>query len=299
MGFGPQTIEHYRQMKMLGLFDGISNVMELGSQDFYCPQQNLMKALFAAFGLSDPPPQLLNTDLAHKMPTRALYEALGLEYNCVDVDGRAGTLVLDLNFDETPQRHRGRYGLVTNYGTSEHILNQTNVFKTVHDFARVGGVIIHCVPFMGYVDHGFFSYHPNLFESVARYNSYEILGLWIGAGSDGTLASYCPWDVKLLEFLSYNSRSAHILIVAFRKLYDKQFCVPFQAVYESVVPGETLARYAMVIDGNVLDGQRVRCLAKKDAAVGARTALEDAPGREILRELRKRVLRRISPQSRR
>ncbi len=272
MGFGPQTIEQYRQMKMLGLFDGITNVMELGSQDFYCPQQNLMKALFAAFGKPPPSPELLNTDIAHKQPTRILYESLGIEYTCVDVDGRAGTVAMDLNFDEVPEGHRGRYALVTNWGTSEHVFNQGNVFKTMHDFTRVGGIMFHGVPFMGYVDHGFFSYHPNLFESLARYNSYEILGMWVGAGSDGSLASYCPWDPKLLEFLSYGSRTAHILTVAQRKMYDKQFCVPFQEQYEDMVPRDTLARYAMVVDGDVLDGGRIKYLQKEGIVRSGATA---------------------------
>ena len=52
-----------------------------------------------------------------------------------------GTLVLDLNFDEAPKDHWNKYGLVTNHGTSEHIMNQYNVFKMMHDFTRPGGVM--------------------------------------------------------------------------------------------------------------------------------------------------------------
>lgn len=264
MGLGPQNIELYRQLKLLGALDGIGNVMELGSQDFWCPQQHLVEALFAAFGKSQPPPEVLRTTMSNQLPTRLLYEALGIEYNCIDVDGRSGTLYLDLNFDPIPEDHVARYGLVTNYGTSEHILNQTNIFRAMHSFTREGGVMIHAVPFMGYLNHGFFSYHPNFFDCLARYNSYETLGLWVGPGSDGRLTSWIPWDPSLLDFLTLRPDSAHILVAAHRKMYDQDFCVPFQEVYEDKVPEGTLSRYAMVIDGEVFDGKRVRYLTKDD-----------------------------------
>src|SRR6185312_4011949 len=130
--------------------------------------------------------------------------------------------------DELPTAHRAAYSLVTNFGTSEHVFNQANLFRMMHDLARPGGIMIHGVPFMGYVDHGFFSYHPNFFTALARYNSYEILGIWIGPGSDGRLHIYVPWHREILNFLTLKPDSAHILIVAFRKLHDREFCVPFQ-----------------------------------------------------------------------
>ena len=41
----------------------------------------------------------------------------GNPLGCVDVDGRVGSVVMDLNFDEVPAAHKGKYGLVTNHGT--------------------------------------------------------------------------------------------------------------------------------------------------------------------------------------
>src|SRR5262245_46216536 len=173
MGLGPPVIELYRQLKLQGALDGITEVMELGSQDFWCPQKDLVIALVKAFGKTVENPALLNTSSANQTPTRLLYEALGIKYNCVDVDGRAGSLVLDLNFDPVPIDQKCKYGLVTNYGTSEHILNQYNVFKAMHDFATAGGVFIHAVPFTVQLEHGFFNYQPNFFKALARHNSYE------------------------------------------------------------------------------------------------------------------------------
>jgi SAM-dependent methyltransferase len=262
MGLGPPVIELYRQLKLQGALNGVTNVMELGSQDFWCPQKNLVKNLFKAFDKPEPPAELLTTSNTSQQPARLLYEALGITYNCVDVDGRSGTLVLDMNFDTLPEEHWNQYGLVTNHGTSEHILNQLNVFKMMHDFAKPGGVMIHAVPFTVHLEHGFFNYQPNFFEALARYNSYETLGLWVGP--DWQLASFIPWDPILLDYLALSSKTTHLLVAAHRKMYDKPFCVPFQEVYENMVPDEVRSRYSMVVDGEVLDGKRVKYLTKDE-----------------------------------
>jgi hypothetical protein len=259
VGLGPPVIELYRQLKLQGALEGIIEVMELGSQDFWCPQKNLVTGLLKAFGRRAVP-ALLNTSNANQKPARLLYEALGLKYHCVDVDGRVGSLVMDLNFDSIPDEHKGRYDLITNHGTSEHILNQYNVFKTMHDFARTGAIFVHAVPFTVHLEHGFFNYQPNFFDALARYNSYETLGIWIGP--DWQLASFIPWDPMLLDYLALSSKTTHLLVVAQRKMYDREFCVPFQEIYEGMVPDDVRSRYSMVVDGEVLDGKRVKYLTK-------------------------------------
>ena len=260
MGLGPPIIELYRQLKLQGALEGVRNVMELGSQDFWCPQQNLLKALFAAFGKTIADPAILKTTNTSQQSARLLYDSLGIEYGCVDVDGRVGSVVMDLNFDSVPDAHKGKYDLVTNHGTSEHILNQYNVFKSMHEFAKVGGIFVHAVPFTVHLEHGFFNYQPNFFEALARYNSYETLGLWVGP--DWQLASFIPWDPMLLDFLTLNSKTTHLLVVAQRKIYDREFCVPFQEIYEDMVPDEVRSRYSMVVDGEVMDSKRVKYLTK-------------------------------------
>lgn len=262
MGLGPPILELYRQLKVLGAFEGIRGVLELGSQDFWCPQQNVIRALFSAFDRPEPPVELLLTTNAKQLPARRLYEALGFEYRCADVDGRDGSLVLDFNFDSAPAEHIGKYELVTNHGTSEHLLNQYNVFKLMHDFTKVGGIMVHAVPFTVHLEHGFFNYQPNFFESLARYNSYEILGLWVGP--DWQLASLVPWQPMLLDFMVLSSKTTHLLVAVLRKLYSRDFCVPFQGVYEDRVPDEALNRYCVTIDGEAASGARIKYLTHND-----------------------------------
>lgn len=280
MGLGPSAIELYRQVKLQGAFEGITNVVELGSQDYWCPQQNLMRGLFAAFGRGEPAHELLGATITNLLPARLLYTALGMDYTCVDVDRRPGSIVLDLNFESVPAEHKGKYGLVTNHGTSEHILNQYNVFKSMHDLARVGALFVHAVPFTVHLEHGFFNYQPNFFRALARYNGYETLGVWVGP--DWQIPSFIPWDPALLDYLTLSAKTTHLLVVAHRKKFATEFRVPFQEEYESKVPAETLSPYPRVIDGEILDSRQVN-----------NWRVRDIPARTLATELGQRIKRRL------
>ena len=306
MGLGAGTIELYRQLKITGALDGITEVMELGSQDYWCPQDNLMRALFKSFG-ADAPLEVFGATPQQQKPAQLVYEALGIKYKCVDVDGRDGTLVMDLNFDTVPEDQLSRYGLVTNHGTTEHLMNQSNAFQVVHDFTKPGGLMLHAVPFMGYVEHGFFSYHPNLFQALARYNSYEIVGMWIGPTMFAP--QLVPWDISILDALALTPRSAVLLVVVLRKISNAQFFCPFQGVYEESAPDRVLTRYCMTVDGEVMDANRVRHLIRrgeikeawappeiKEAWAppsGTYALLRQSAGKELVQELVFRVQRRL------
>jgi hypothetical protein len=290
MGLGPPVLALYRQLKGLGFFDGITDVMELGAQNVWCPKPSLVNNLFQAFGKPAPAPDMLDRFTNWKGSGLELYTALGFTYRCIDLDPQFNSIPLDLNFDECPAEHVGKYGFVTNHGTSEHVLNQYNVFKIMHDLTKVGGFMLHAVPFTVHLDHGFFNYQPNFFEALARYNSYETGGIWVGPGWQ--VASFIPWEVDLLDYLVLNSKTTHLLVVLLQKKYDQPFCVPFQGVYEAMTSEKDMARYSMVVDGQLYDGKRVRYISK-EGAVEQRVAQETVSIRQQLVDLGRenRILR--------
>lgn len=81
--------------------------------------------------------------------------------------------------------------------------------------------MLHALPFLGQLDLGFFNYQPNLFYALARYNSYCILGIWIGI--DCQLSSFIPWDPRLLDFLVLSALSTGLLIVLMEKMRQTEF----------------------------------------------------------------------------
>jgi hypothetical protein len=100
-----------------------------------------------------------------------------IEYNSIDVCPGLKTEILDLNFDALPAHMMGRYDVVFNFGTTEHIFNQWNCFAVIHDACTVGGVIYHQLPASGYLDHGYYCYTPLFFKDMAPANSYELRDL--------------------------------------------------------------------------------------------------------------------------
>jgi hypothetical protein len=291
MGLGPPILALYRQLKLLGTFDAIDSVVELGSQGVWCPDPRLLTGLFNAFGRPVPPRSELDiyinntgTGLAS---SRHLHEHLGFKYDCVDIDGNFGSLVLDLNFDQVPPERLGKYGLTTNHGTSEHILDQRNTFKVIHDFTAPGGLMLHALPFTVHLEHGFFNYQPNLFDALARYNSYETLGTWVGP--DWSLSSLVPWEPRLLEFLTLSAKTTHLLVVLQRKLHDTEFCIPIQGVYEPMLPDPAKDRYQLVVDGEYYSGHRAFQVQTEKKEV----SLNDIPAKELARHLGRRIVRKV------
>ena len=282
MGVGPGVLSLYGMMRRDGLLRAGDGIVELGAQVLVCHgNQQAVLNLFEAFCV--PPPELPELKkLAEGSSARALFERLGMKYWCVDASGEHGALRWDLNFDECTPEHKGRYQLVTNHGTTEHLLNQLNSFKMVHDLTAKDGMIMHALPFLSYLDHGYFNYQPNLFIDLARSNGYDLLGMWLNI--DKNLTHFIPWERGLEKHLQIGA-SDSLLLVLYRKTVDEEFSVPFQAVYEHSVPESVLQRYRYVVDGQAVSGRRGLFLSEK-------IFFERISGRRLLAELLKRVLQR-------
>lgn len=297
LGLGPSAIALYRQLKALGMIEGVREVAELGSKKVWCPQKDLMRDLFRVFGCERLPDDLIDACANQKGSARDLYEKLGMKYTCVDRSGEDGALKLNLDFDSVPPEHRNRYDLATNHGTSEHLINQHNVFKVMHELTKPGGLMLHTVPFTVQLEHGFFNYQPNLFDALAQHNSYQTLGVWIGVGSQSP--SFIPWHHSVLDYLEFSPRAGHQLVVLFQKMYECEFCVPFQRCYEAPIPERTLARYRMVIDGQCHDGASARRIRQRQGVKPVSTPtysfvqLRYVLARDLALELTRRVQRRI------
>jgi hypothetical protein len=129
----------------------------------------------------------------------------GLDYLAYDIFPGEKIKIFDLNRDSVPEHHRGRFDCVFNFGTTEHVFNQFNAFKVIHDLTRVGGHMFHQVPTAGYINHGYWVYSPRVFLELAQANNYEVSAFWI-TGPQGTSlienearAPALVWDDSLPE----------------------------------------------------------------------------------------------------
>lgn len=102
--------------------------------------------------------------------------ALGFsDVQSLDVNAYEGAGVLhDLNSPDVPPAACGRYDVVFDRGTSEHVFHTPNMFVAAARLARAGGRIIHLSPSTNHLDHGFFMFTPGLFEAFYSANGFEI-----------------------------------------------------------------------------------------------------------------------------
>jgi len=166
------------------------SVIELGNQTFK-PRGRDLAAIASALSKREQSfdAELLSeidarTDEQLNASTADYYRAIGYSsYRSIDVNAKYNSLVMDLNRDLAKDYgFNEAFDLVTNNGTGEHVFNQSAVFANMHALCRVGGVMLHVLPFFNFLNHGFFGYNPILFHDLAAANRYEIRRLSIASG---------------------------------------------------------------------------------------------------------------------
>jgi hypothetical protein len=186
---------------------------------------------------------------------RDFWEWLGFSYAAIDIDGSPGSIPLDLNFDSTPPNMFGKFNVVTNCGTTEHIANQLNAFKVIHELCALGGVMIHNLPAQGMMNHGLINYNPKFFWMLARSNGYK----WLHADLlMSTVPHPLPADVvgEMQKFSSEFTQRAEDyrlysggLLVALQKEVDIPYVPPIDVPTGAAVDNPELKkRYWTVFD---------------------------------------------------
>lgn len=160
----------------------LKTVIELGNQRFVATDDCLKSLVNLSVVSVEFLQKIKNMKKVERHPlTAEFYQSLGFDqYNAIDVNTKFGSLAMDLNynlkekydFDQT-------FDMVTNVGTGEHIFNQCAVFENIHQLTKVGAVMIHVAPFLGWVNHGFYNYHPFFYLDLAQANGYDVLVLGV------------------------------------------------------------------------------------------------------------------------
>ena len=106
----------------------------------------------------------------------------------IDLNGRDGSLRLDLTKKIDIEKINGPFNVITNFGTSEHVPKQYECFKNIHDLCEIGGIVYHVVPRVGNWDgkgaglpspHCPYYYDLDFFQGLADLNDYEMITIKI------------------------------------------------------------------------------------------------------------------------
>jgi SAM-dependent methyltransferase len=146
-----------------------NRTLTLGHQGFCCSPRRLRRAL-RDFGLTAT--QEERDRCFHRAPCAPIFvdeflRLLGAK-ELVSVDNSSfeeATLLHDLN-EPFPERERGRFDLVLDGGTLEHIFDYPAALRHCLELLRVGGHFITITPASNLMGHGFYQFSPEFFFRI-------------------------------------------------------------------------------------------------------------------------------------
>jgi hypothetical protein len=278
MGTGWRDFDLVLRLKNEGYIPAGGAIVEIGAQQLsndVLRNQEKLSQLGQAFGITTALdlPEATESVLVHGKlehldsnapPARIIWTWLGFEYAAIDIDGSPGSIPLDLNFDDVPRKFRKHFKVVTNLGTTEHVANQLQAFKVIHDLAARGGVMIHNLPAQGFFNHGFVNYNLKFFWMLARSNGYKLLYSDFSFSNETYgLPENIRDDVRTFE-KNIDQRAQSFgavdcaIMVAMQKLVDIEFVPPIDVPTGTVVTNKNLKRrYWTVFNPNAFRTRRV------------------------------------------
>jgi hypothetical protein len=175
MGVSVVWLDQFIEHAPLDGFKRGDAILDVGAQEFFCARDPAAINRFVEYFGGALYSRAELEDMANNgTPVRDTFLRAGLAYCAIDIISAPGVLQLDLDRDSLPAGYAGRFKFINNSGTTEHVINQLNAFKVIHDATAVGGIMYHAVP-LAHHQHGMISYSPKFFWSLATANNYDIL----------------------------------------------------------------------------------------------------------------------------
>jgi hypothetical protein len=176
------------------------NIITAGKQDVYATADDVRKwAAEMNFELnSDVDIEISSIEEFKKLKYISdvtFFKMLG--FNKVDSldysDYQGCTILHDLNYP-IPKDLEGKYELVFDGGTMEHVYDVAMVMSNFNALTKISGRIIHASPSSNHTDHGLYMFSPTFFVDYYETNKWELL--------ETLLFEYKPSSTLGLGFLN-------------------------------------------------------------------------------------------------
>lgn len=115
------------------------------------------------------------------------FEDMGVLHTSIDLNGRHGSLKIDLAKPIEMPEWKNNFDIVTNFGTVEHVepkKAQYECFKSIHYCLKPGGIAIHLLPDIDELtNHGYWKdhcknyYSHDFVRTLVENNDYELLSI--------------------------------------------------------------------------------------------------------------------------
>lgn len=261
MGLSSFVLQDLVELKRRGALEGQSAVIEIGAQQLsndFIRSTELLDELYSLYGRTKPDfgPTLdagfvdgLEAQADDAPSSRVFWKSLGFDYTSAEFDGHRESVEIDLNRDVAPRSLRGKFGITLNGGTTEHVANQDNAFRVLHDLTSVGGIMMHIVPAGGFMNHGLINYNMKFFWHLCRDNGYEVVLLRMvpfGAGDvpENILDSNRTYGGSFASTEGISGVPNLLIMASLRKNSDAPFNTPLDIPAELQRKTRSLRRFA-------------------------------------------------------
>ncbi|QND70332.1 hypothetical protein [Tardiphaga robiniae] len=195
MGSSPKTLQRLKQLTWDGFLQPGSSICDIGATQLFGDASGHNARDFLTFyaeryDQAIPPDSADPDKLAAIINNGFLGDLLilaGFKYTALDIFHGTNTILFDLNVHAPGRDLHGKFDLILNLGTTEHVFNQLRAFQTIHDLTRLDGLIYNDLPMGGYLNHALYRYDPLFFSSVLPANCYEkvLEQISVGGGDQG------------------------------------------------------------------------------------------------------------------
>ena len=183
--------------------------------------------------------------------TKDYFQSIGFSnYKSIDINGVYESYQFDLNKNiSKTYNFNQKYDLVINNGTGEHVFNQYALYLNFHNLTKTDGIMLNILPFIDWINHGFYNFNPIFFADLAASNKYKIEKISL-ANRDGAELKLDASDYeimfeqikprindskfnKMIEIAKTKIGKNILLVVVLKKLFDNKFKTPLQGKYLS------------------------------------------------------------------
>ena len=223
--------------------------MDLGSQTSSLSSKFIKNLIEKSLYINNIQKKNLEKLTNMEFSTKDFFQSLGYEsYMSIDINGAHESYQFDLNKNiiETYQ-FNNKYDLVINNGTGEHVFDQHSLFINFHNLTKKDGLMLNLLPFIDWINHGFYNFNPIFFADLAASNNYDLIKISF-ANRDGLELKLDKKDYAILfEQIKPNRNDTKfekviklakekigkniILVVILRKKNDQSFKLPLQGKY--------------------------------------------------------------------
>jgi len=213
MGAAPDNLDTIAHLYRRGLLPRRGAIADLGCSQLRGASPDDLKRFFKCFNVTIDDAEIERL-AAHNVFLAEPIKRAGFFYRAFDIVEAPDCEWFDLNLDRVPKRRRGKFDLVLNFGTTEHVLDQANAFRTLHDLIKPRGMIYSLFLRSGNMDHGLVHYTDRFVDLLCEANCYQTIlrddasdghCTWIIMRKTSDMPVAPPIDVQLGEDLPHMS----------------------------------------------------------------------------------------------